>query len=90
MRELVVRNGTVVDETGADRRPADVAVDATTAIAHGTRDRTRGRRLPLEAVVHQQTQRTAHHVGWTDRGAVDHGERTGPRQLRLQPHRAAG
>ena len=42
----------------------------TTAIAHWTRDRTRGERLPLEHVVHQQTQRTAHHVGWTDRGVI--------------------
>jgi N-acyl-D-aspartate/D-glutamate deacylase len=42
----------------------------TTAITHWTRDRTRGERLPLEQVVHQQTQRTAHHVGWTDRGVI--------------------
>ena len=42
----------------------------TTALTHWTRDRTRGERLPLEYVVHQQTQRTARHVGWTDRGVV--------------------
>jgi len=42
----------------------------TTAITHWTRDRTRGDRLSLEFVVHQQTQRTAQHVGWTDRGVV--------------------
>ena len=42
----------------------------TTAITHWTRDRTRGELLPLEQVVHQQTQRTARHVGWTDRGVV--------------------
>jgi N-acyl-D-aspartate/D-glutamate deacylase len=42
----------------------------TTAITHWTRDRTRGEQLPLEYVVHQQTQRTARHVGWTDRGVV--------------------
>jgi N-acyl-D-aspartate/D-glutamate deacylase len=42
----------------------------TSAITHWTRDRTRGERLPLEAVVHQQTQRTARHIGWTDRGVV--------------------
>jgi N-acyl-D-aspartate/D-glutamate deacylase len=42
----------------------------TTAITHWTRDRTRGERLALEQVVHQQTQRTAHHVGWTDRGVI--------------------
>ena len=42
----------------------------TTAITHWTRDRVRGEQLPLEYVVHQQTQRTARHVGWTDRGVV--------------------
>jgi N-acyl-D-aspartate/D-glutamate deacylase len=42
----------------------------TTAITHWTRDRMRGDRLPLEHVVHHQTQRTARHVGWTDRGVV--------------------
>jgi len=42
----------------------------TTAITHWTRDRNRGEQLPLEYVVHQQTQRTARHVGWTDRGVI--------------------
>jgi N-acyl-D-aspartate/D-glutamate deacylase len=42
----------------------------TTAITHWTRDRTRGERLSLEQVVHCQTQRTASHVGWNDRGVV--------------------
>jgi N-acyl-D-amino-acid deacylase len=42
----------------------------TTAITHWTRDRTRGEGLNLEYVVHQQTQRTAVHVGWHDRGVI--------------------
>ena len=42
----------------------------TTAITHWTRDRTRGAQLPLELMVHNQTQRTASHVGWTDRGVI--------------------
>jgi N-acyl-D-amino-acid deacylase len=42
----------------------------TTAVAHWTRDRTRGPKLSLEHVVHHQTQRTATHVGWFDRGVV--------------------
>ena len=33
MHELVVRNGTVVDGTGADRRSADVAIDGATVVA---------------------------------------------------------
>jgi N-acyl-D-aspartate/D-glutamate deacylase len=42
----------------------------TTAITHWTRDRQRGELLPLEHVVHHQTQRTARHVGWNDRGVI--------------------
>jgi N-acyl-D-amino-acid deacylase len=42
----------------------------TTAITHWTRDRTRGQKLPLEMMVHHQTQRTATHVGWLDRGVI--------------------
>ncbi|HEX4901577.1 MAG TPA: amidohydrolase family protein [Acidimicrobiales bacterium] len=42
----------------------------TTAISHWTRDRTRGPKLSLEHMVHHQTQRTAAHVGWLDRGVV--------------------
>ncbi|HEU5084733.1 MAG TPA: amidohydrolase family protein [Acidimicrobiales bacterium] len=42
----------------------------TTAITHWTRDRTRGPKLSLEHMVHHQTQRTAAHVGWLDRGVV--------------------
>ena len=42
----------------------------TTAIAHWTRDRVRGPRIPLEYIVHSQTQRTASHVGWHDRGVL--------------------
>ena len=45
----------------------------TTAITHWTRDRTRGERFALEQIVHHQTQRTARHVGWLDRGVVSPG-----------------
>ncbi len=45
----------------------------TTAITHWTRDRHRGPRLSVEQVVHAQTQRTAAHVGWHDRGVVAKG-----------------
>jgi len=34
------------------------------------RDRFEEQRLPVEAVVHQITRRTAEHVGWLDRGLV--------------------
>ena len=42
----------------------------TTAISHWTRDREEGRRFTLEHMVHRQTQATASHVGWNDRGVV--------------------
>ncbi len=42
----------------------------TSAISHWTRDRGEGKTFPLEYMVHRQTQATAAHVGWTDRGVV--------------------
>ncbi|HVM08365.1 MAG TPA: amidohydrolase family protein [Acidimicrobiales bacterium] len=59
-----------LSDAGAHCNAISDATFPTTAIAHWVRDRTRGERLPLEFVVHQQTQRTAAHVGWTDRGVV--------------------
>ena len=42
----------------------------TTAISHWTRDRANGRTFELEHMVHRQTQATARHVGFVDRGVV--------------------
>lgn len=42
----------------------------TTAITHWTRDRSRGEQIRLEDVVQRQTQATAAHVGWNDRGVL--------------------
>ncbi len=42
----------------------------TSSLVVWARDRKRGARLPVEQIVHQQTQRTARHVGWLDRGVV--------------------
>ena len=42
----------------------------TTAISHWTRDRDRGRTFELEYMVHRQTQQTAAHVGFDDRGVI--------------------
>jgi N-acyl-D-aspartate/D-glutamate deacylase len=42
----------------------------TTAISHWTRDRDRGRTFDLEHMVHRQTQATAAHVGFLDRGVI--------------------
>ena len=59
-----------LSDAGAHCNTISDATFPTTAIAHWTRDRKRGERLPLELMVHQQTQRTAEHVGWLDRGVV--------------------
>jgi N-acyl-D-aspartate/D-glutamate deacylase len=47
----------------------------TTMITHWTRDRTRGPKIPLEAVIRMQTQDTARAVGLYDRGLIAPGYR---------------
>ncbi len=47
----------------------------TFMLTHWTRDRTRGPRLPLEHVVHRQTQQTAQLYGLHDRGVIAPGHR---------------
>ena len=42
----------------------------TSSLVVWGRDRKRGPRIPVEWLVHAQTQRTATHVGWLDRGVV--------------------
>lgn len=42
----------------------------TSMLTHWTRDRTRGAKLPLEWVIHGQTQTTARAVGLKDRGVI--------------------
>src|SRR5439155_1036061 len=59
-----------LSDAGAHCNAISDATFPTTAITHWTRDRIRGERLPLEFIVHHQTQRTAVHVGWLDRGVL--------------------
>ncbi|HMV67005.1 MAG TPA: amidohydrolase family protein [Myxococcota bacterium] len=47
----------------------------TFMLTHWARDRTRGPRLPLEHVIHRQTQATAAFVGLRDRGVLAPGMR---------------
>ena len=47
----------------------------TFMLTHWTRDRTRGPKLPLEHVVHRQTQQTAELYGLGDRGLIAPGMR---------------
>ncbi len=42
----------------------------TSSLVVWGRDRKRGPRIPVEWLVHAQTQRTAAHVGWLDRGVL--------------------
>lgn len=46
------------------------ASNTTSFLTVWARDRAPEQRLPVEAVVHEITQRTASHVGWLDRGVV--------------------
>ncbi len=43
---------------------------STTSLALWARDRRRGELMPVERVVHLNTQRSAAHVGWLDRGVL--------------------
>jgi N-acyl-D-aspartate/D-glutamate deacylase len=47
----------------------------TFMLTHWARDRTRGDKLPLEYVVHRQTQQTAEFFGMYDRGVIKPGYR---------------
>ena len=77
VREMITSPHSIfgLSDAGAHCNAISDATFPTTAIAHWTRDRTRGEQLDLEFVVHQQTQRTATHVGWHDRGVLAPGYR---------------
>lgn len=51
------------------------AVNPTYQLTYWTRDRTRGRKLPLEHVIHRGTQRNAELFGFSDRGRIAPGLR---------------
>lgn len=59
-----------LSDAGAHCNTISDATFPTSAITLWTRDRARGPRIGLEYMVHQQTQRTAAHVGWHDRGVL--------------------
>ena len=72
VRDMLVSSNAILglSDAGAHCNSISDGSFPTTAITHWTRDRTRGERLPLEMMVHHQTQRTATHVGWWDRGVI--------------------
>ncbi|MGR8950127.1 MAG: N-acyl-D-amino-acid deacylase family protein [Gammaproteobacteria bacterium] len=51
------------------------AVNPTYQISHWVRDRSRGRRMPIELIVHKQTLRNAELFGLHDRGSIEVGKR---------------
>ena len=72
VREMITSPMSIfgLSDAGAHCNAISDATFPTSALTHWTRDRTRGEQLSVEYVVHQQTQRTASHVGWHDRGVV--------------------
>jgi len=72
VREMITSPDSIfgLSDAGAHCNAISDATFPTTAIAHWTRDRSRGEGIDLEYIVHQQTQRTARHIGWHDRGVI--------------------
>lgn len=72
VREMILSDHSMfgLSDAGAHCNVISDGTFPTTAITHWTRDRDRGEQIDLEFIVHQQTQRTAAHVGWHDRGVV--------------------
>ncbi len=89
LRELLQHPRTVLGlgDGGAHCGAIADASLPTFMLSHWARDRTRGPRLPLEAVVEMQTRQTAALVGLTDRGVVAPGLRA---DLNLIDQRALG
>ena len=50
-------------------------VGPTYQLTHWARDRSRGRKMPIELLVHKQTQKNAHLFGLTDRGEIAVGKK---------------
>ncbi len=71
-REMLLHDRTIpgLSDGGAHVSFISDASFPTFMLTHWCRDRTRGERLPLEFVVKRQTQDTARHVGWNDRGVL--------------------
>jgi N-acyl-D-aspartate/D-glutamate deacylase len=71
VREMLLSPNTLMglSDAGAHCGAISDGSFTTTALALWSRDRTHDR-LPIELMVHHITQRTASHVGWSDRGVV--------------------
>lgn len=92
VREMLLSPYTVsgLSDGGAHVATICDASFPTYLLTHWTRDRTRGDHLPVEFVVHRQTQATAQSVGLVDRGVISPGYRADLNvidldRLRLRP-----
>ena len=72
IREMILHPSSIVglSDGGAHCGLICDASFPTYLLTHWTRDRTRGERIPIELVVHKQTQATAVAYGITDRGVL--------------------
>ncbi len=77
MEEMIQHPNTTIglSDAGAHVNLIFDAVNPTYQIAHWVRDRTRGPRMPIELMVHKQTQRNAELFGLDDRGSISVGKR---------------
>ena len=77
IREMMVHPNTVLglSDGGAHCGLICDASMPTYLLTHWVRDRKRGERLPLEQVVHMQTQKTARVYGFDDRGTLEPGKK---------------
>ncbi|MEM1231244.1 MAG: amidohydrolase family protein [Pseudomonadota bacterium] len=77
MEEMIEHPNTTIglSDAGAHVNLIFDAVNPTYQITHWVRDRTKGRRMPIELMVHKQTQRNAQLFGLRDRGAIAPGKR---------------
>lgn len=77
MEEMIQHPDTTIglSDAGAHVNLIFDAVNPTYQITHWVRDRTRGPRMPIELMVHKQTQRNADLFGMHDRGSIEVGKR---------------
>ena len=77
MEEMIQHPETTIglSDAGAHVNLIFDAVNPTYQLTHWVRDRTRGPKMPIELMVHKQTQRNAELFGLWDRGSIEVGKR---------------
>ena len=77
MEDMIEHPNTTIglSDAGAHVNLIFDAVGPTYQLTHWVRDRSRGRRMPIELIVHKQTKRNADLFGMHDRGEIAVGKR---------------